>query len=420
MDLSDGQQAIEAAGLLRAPASALLNVPTGFGKTFLARRAIRNALDAGFRAVYLCPLRALARELHAEWQATFSGLGVYTGEIGVDEAQDIPAPGQAKVMIATPEKFDGFLRSWQSNLDWLARVDLLVVDEAHLLADPHRGATLEGIIARFRIINPFLRVLALSATLGNPEELAQWLDAGLYKSDDRPVPLAWRIETFNAKGQGAKGKAEIAVREAKITAAEAGQSLVFCQSRPRTESLAADMREQGLRAEAHHAGLSPARRQQVEARFRAGELDVVVATPTLAMGINMPCRKAIIHDLQRFTEGGWKDLSVTEVWQLAGRAGRRGFDATGEVVLISQARPDLCAAFHQGEIRADQECADPLPQDGRAGAGALWLSSMQDRRASGSSDARLPAWPTTGGVAASRSTGLDREDAAGRHDGGAG
>lgn len=343
MNLSDGQQAIEAAGLLHAPASALLNVPTGFGKTFLARRAIRNALDAGFRAVYLCPLRALARELRAEWQREFDGLGVYTGETGVDEAIDIPAPADAQVMIATPEKFDAYLRGWQGNLQWLARIDLLVVDEAHMLADAQRGATLEGVIARLRIINPFVRVLMLSATLGNPDELARWIDGGLFQSSDRPVPLAWRIATFDAKREGAKGKADIAIREAQDTARDKGQSIVFCQSRPRTESLAEAMREQGLRAAAHHAGLSPSRRQEVERQFREGALDVVVATPTLAMGINMPCRKVIVHDLQRFSDGGWADLSVTEIWQLGGRAGRRGFDTAGEVILIS-AKHDQTAA----------------------------------------------------------------------------
>lgn len=333
--LTPEQLRIAENGWLQPPYSALLNVPTGFGKTFLARHAIRNTLAAGYRAVYLCPLRALARELFAQWQQEFPSLGVYTGETGVDEPMDMPAPADAAVLIATPEKFDSYLRTWQSNLSWLASVDLLVVDELHLLADPGRGPVLETLIARLKIINPYVRVLGLSATLGNPAFLADWLGAELFTSNVRPVPLAWRIEPFDAKASGARGKAEIAVREAKRTAQENGQSIVFCQSRPRTEGLAAAMREAGLRAEAHHAGLSSNVRQRIEREYREGALDVVVATPTLAMGINMPCRTAIIHDLQRFTDGGWADLSVTEVWQLAGRAGRPGLDSTGDVVLIS-------------------------------------------------------------------------------------
>lgn len=333
--LSAEQQDIEDAGLLAAPASAVLCVPTGFGKTFLSRRAIRNAQAAGYRAVYLCPLRALARELYADWRKDIAGLGVYTGETGIDEADDIPLPSQAQVMICTPEKFDAYLRQWQSNLDWIAQVDLLVVDELHLLGEPHRGPTLEGLIARLRIINPFVRVLGLSATLGNPEQLAAWLGAQLYRSSQRPVPLTWRIETFDAKGSGAEGKAEIAIGEVRQTAAEQGQTIVFCQSRPRTEGLALAMRQAGLRAEAHHAGLPPKKRHHVEQQFRSGVLDAVIATPTLALGVNLPARKVVIHDLQRFAAGEWQDLSVTEIWQLGGRAGRRGLDASGEVVLIS-------------------------------------------------------------------------------------
>ena len=91
--LTGEQGIIEERGLLSLPNSAVLAVPTGFGKTYLARRSIHNSLKANFRAIYLCPLRALSRELYASWQPEYGPLlGVYTGETGTDELADMPSP----------------------------------------------------------------------------------------------------------------------------------------------------------------------------------------------------------------------------------------------------------------------------------------------------------------------------------------
>lgn len=332
------QDAIEAAGLLDA--SCVLQLPTGAGKTYLAQQASIRAVLNGRRVAYLCPLRALARELAPSWRTgpalAAAGVGVFTGEMGLDADEgEARSPRDVAVGVFTAEKFDAYLRAWETNLDWLATVDLLVVDELHLLGAGRRGATLEGVITRLRSVNPYVRVMALSATLGNLNELATWLGATPFHSNRRPIPLAWRIETFKAGTDAMRGKAEIVVDEVRLTRDQGGQSLVFVQSRPRTETLAGVLVEAGLRAAAHHAGLPRAQRERVEAAFRAGELDAIVCTPTLAVGVNMPCRKAILHDLQRFERGEWVDLDVNEVWQIAGRAGRRGLDAAGEVVLLA-------------------------------------------------------------------------------------
>lgn len=330
------QAGIESAGLLAR--SSVLCLPTGSGKTFMARKAIAQTVARGMRAAYLCPLRALAREIGGQWHAALLPYrtGVFTGERGLDEEGLLAgSPREADVGIFTAEKFDGYLRAWLTNLDWLAEVDLVVVDELHLLGDDSRGATLEGVLSRFRAINPYAQVICLSATLGNLEELARWLAAAAFRSDERPIPLDWRIETFEAGKDAMKGKAAITLEEVAATKAAGGQCIVFCQSRPRTESLAQHLAAAGMRAESHHAGRPKKTRERVEDAFRAGELDVLVATPTLAMGVNLPARKVVMHDLQRFSDGNWVDLPVNEIWQLAGRAGRLGLDDAGEVVLIA-------------------------------------------------------------------------------------
>lgn len=332
------QEAIRGAGLLDA--SCILQLPTGSGKTYLARERARGSVGRGLHVAYLCPLRALARELASSWCAdpvlARAGVGLFTGEMGLDaEEGAVSSPRECTVGIFTAEKFDQYVRGWEANLDWLASLDVLIVDELHLLGAGRRGATLEGVITRLLAINPHVSVMGLSATLGNLEELGAWLKAGTFRTDKRPIPLAWRIETFKAGANAVAGKAGIVLDEVRMTRDQDGQSIVFCQSRPRTESLAQLLREAGLRAAHHHAGVPRRQREAVEAAFRAGELDAICATPTLAMGLNLPCRKSILHDLQRFERGEWVDLPTNEVWQLAGRAGRRGLDAAGEVVLIA-------------------------------------------------------------------------------------
>jgi len=326
------QHEVSASGMLDG--TLVLQSPTGSGKTWLSRRAVTQTVAKRRRAVYLAPLRALARELYVSWKAAMPdiSIGVHTGEVGIDDLEDNPTAAEAQVLILTPEKLDLYLRTYMDHLDWMADVDLLVVDELHTLASDKRGAVLEGVITRFKGINPFFHVLALSATLGNPDELATWLGGKAHVSTERPVPLTWRIRTHKNDS-----KADVVSEEVAVTAGAGRQCIVFCQSRPRVESLTKRLAEDGYRVAAHHAGLSKEARLSAELDYRAGRLDCLCATGTLAMGLNMGARAVIVHDLQRWNAGGWQDLLVSEVWQLGGRAGRRGIDETGEVVLLAPA-----------------------------------------------------------------------------------
>jgi helicase len=337
--LSKDQQAIEDAGLLAKPS--VINLPTGGGKTWIARRAIKLSLDRGLKAVYLPPLRSIAKELSGVWREVFHGkkVGLYTGELGLDEVEENPSPAEADVLIATPEKFDLYLRTWGQHLHWLSKIDLVVVDELHTLGGDRRGATLEGMLTRLQLINPYARVMGLSATLGNPDQLAGWLGGEAYVSNTRPIPLTWRIRSHSKSVT----KADVVVDEAHKTIEQGGQMIVFVQSRPRTESLVKHLAEGGVKAVAHHAGMSKAARDKSEMAYRDGSAPCLVSTPTLAMGVNLPARTVVLHDLQRWDGGMWADLSTNEIWQLAGRAGRPGLDKTGEVILIAPAWNQIAA-----------------------------------------------------------------------------
>ena len=329
--LSEAQQDILQSGLLTSGFNCILQMPTGSGKTWLAEQAIAHTLNQNKRAIYLTPLRALADELTTRWQHHFEPkpVGVFTGDYANSQ---YPVPYQkAQILVMTPEKLDACTRNWRSHWAWIPEVNLVVVDEFHLLGDRKRGARLEGTLLRLLRLNPFVRVLGLSATLGNRSELADWLKGVEYYSTLRPVPLEWKVVRYKR----AQDKPDFLMQEVQRNLASGGKSLVFVQSRRRAEWLAHLLQESGFQVAHHHAGLDRAARNQVETNFRHGTLEVLVATATLEMGLNLPARQVILYDLQGFDGTDFSPLPVNNVWQRAGRAGRPGFDSTGEVVLLA-------------------------------------------------------------------------------------
>jgi helicase len=345
--LTPPQAEVLASGLLDSGFNCILQMPTGSGKTWLAERAIESVLALGARAIYLSPLRALATELATRWRERISApVGVFTGDFGA-AGHPYPVPfTQARLLVMTPERLDACTRNWRAHWGWIPEVDLLVVDELHLLGESQRGARLEGALSRFLRLNPFTRVLGLSATLGNRPELADWLEGVEYVSSWRPVPLQWRILRFRKADQ----KPELAAAEVKRNIDAGGKSLVFVQSRRRAEELGRYLQGQGLRAAHHHAGLSQTDRQRIETTYRAHDLDVLVATATLEMGLNLPVRQVVLYDLQGFTGSDFQPLSTSTVWQRVGRAGRPGLDTAGEAVLLAPAWDNTVDRYARGQF----------------------------------------------------------------------
>jgi helicase len=330
--LTESQQEVLATGLLTSGFNCVLQMPTGSGKTWLAEQAIRTTLRGGSRAVYLTPLRALATELYDKWQREFADfrVGVFTGDYEAAGKAFPVSFRDAQFLIMTPERLDACTRAWRSHWSWLPEVDVVVVDELHLLGDRRRGARLEGALSRLRRLNPFARVLGLSATLGNRSELAEWLDGVEYVSHQRPIPLEWRFARYGS----ASDKPALLAAEVSRNVRAGGKSLVFVQSRRRAEELSCFLQSPNVRARHHHAGLDHLSRREVERDFRNHQLDVLVATATLEMGINLPVRQVVLYDVQTFDGYDFRPLTTNSVWQRVGRAGRRGLDPSGEAVLI--------------------------------------------------------------------------------------
>ena len=215
----------------------LVAIPTASGKTLVAEMAMQKEISDGGKCLYIVPLKALAAEKYEDFSGKEVKVGIATG----DPDQRDEYLGRYDIIVATSEKTDSLLRN---RSEWLKRVSLLVVDEIHLIGDPSRGATLEMVIAKLRYQNPSMQIIGLSATMGNPEELAKWLNARLITSEWRPVDL--REGVYHNGAIHFHGTERIVPTPKKDddlnllldTVEEGGQCLVFVSSRRSAEAYA--------------------------------------------------------------------------------------------------------------------------------------------------------------------------------------
>ncbi len=172
------------AGLL-AGKNLLVCTPTASGKTLIAEMAAGKTILGGGKAIYIVPLVALANEKAKDFKKKYDDVFKTALSVGDFDSSD-PHLIDYDLIICTAEKLDSLIRH---HAPWLSRVSVVIVDEVHLLNDISRGPTLEILITLLKKILPNVQIIALSATIGNPEELAAWLGATLVKDDWRPVPL---------------------------------------------------------------------------------------------------------------------------------------------------------------------------------------------------------------------------------------
>lgn len=163
----------------------LVCTPTASGKTLVAELAFLNAIlhDKG-KAVYVVPLRALASEKYKEFSKLYPKIKVAISSGDIDSADSFLE--RYDLIITTSEKFDSLIRH---KARWLKDVKTVIIDEIHLLNDPSRGPALEVLITILRSMIRNLQLVALSATIGNPKDLAKWLSAELVIDNWRPIRL---------------------------------------------------------------------------------------------------------------------------------------------------------------------------------------------------------------------------------------
>ena len=184
-ELRPAQEKAIKAGLFKGK-NLLICTPTASGKTLIAEMAAaKNILEGKGKTIYIVPLVALATEKHKEFKRKYGDLFNIALSIGDYDSSDTHLI-DADLIICTAEKLDSLIRH---HSPWLKFVSLVVVDEIHLMNDVSRGPTVEIIITVVKKLLPKIQIIGLSATIGNPYELAEWLNAELVIDNWRPVPL---------------------------------------------------------------------------------------------------------------------------------------------------------------------------------------------------------------------------------------
>ena len=395
------------AGLFDDKKSFLVSVPTASGKTLIAILAILSHISKHkTKVVYLSPLRALASEKFEEFKKLEKldlgrkiKVGISTGDSNsTDNKLD-----DADIIILTNETMDA---NMAFERDWIYEIGLVISDEIHLIGDSTRGPTLEMILTRLRTgflgkIPP--KIIGLSATISNSNELAEWLKCELVESEWRPVPLTEAVYSnhtimtsqdseysegnLNEKRESRHTKPAIGLgldtiengdqcliftmtrKSSVATATEAGIDVVKTLVENQRKELQkiskkilpkdnedetklikklADTVKNGTAF--HHAGLDQRCRTIIETEFRNGRIKLLTATPTLAAGVNLPARRVVIPSVQRYTQNGLDKISVLEYKQMCGRAGRPQYDNEGESILIAKGSPyDFIEHYIDGE-----------------------------------------------------------------------
>ncbi|XP_028786298.1 DExH-box ATP-dependent RNA helicase DExH17-like [Neltuma alba] len=384
----------------------VISAPTGSGKTVLFELCILRLLSRSIsseerfihvngtlKTIYIAPSKALVQEKLRHWNQKLGHLGIKCLELtGDNESYNLRNIQEADIILTTPEKFDAVSRYGvkDGGLSFFSDIALLLIDEVHLLNDP-RGAALEAIVSRIKMVacnpkmksNPLaqVRFLAVSATIPNIEDLADWLMVPVqgikrFGEEMRPVKLTTKVfgyapakndflfekrlqnYIFDILMQYSRGKSALVFCSTRKGAQEAAQRLsqiamTFGHSNPFIKSNEQQdrLREASLSCSDkqmqsyihygvgfHNGGLCLKDRNLVEGLFLRGDIQVLCTTNTLAHGINLPAHTVVIKSTQHFNKekGLYMEYDRSTILQMCGRAGRPPFDDTGMVIIMTR------------------------------------------------------------------------------------
>ena len=363
-------------------------ISTSAGKTLIGEMALINHLlnskkePTNKKGLFIVPLKALASEKYKEFKEKYKKYGLKVG-LSIGDYTEKKGISNYDLIITTSEKLDSILRH---EPDFIDQISVVVIDEIHLIGDAERGGTLEVILTKLKQRD--IQIVGLSATIGNPEELANWLNASLVLDDWRPIELKKGYSVSNRDKQyvifdGNEVKEVLVsssnpVQNLVVDAIKlGGSSLVFCNTKRgavaeakkldmsiylsgiekmRLKTISDEIHEtyntptktckdlascikKGVAF--HHAGLPSNQRRLVEDAFREKLIKVICCTPTLAVGINAPCRRAIVRDTKRWNGKGLIPIPKMEIQQCLGRAGRPGLDPYGEGIILAKENDDI-------------------------------------------------------------------------------
>ncbi|XP_054985461.1 DNA polymerase theta [Sorex araneus] len=405
------------------------SAPTSAGKTLVAELLIlKRVLEIRKKALFILPFVSVAKEKKYYLQSLFQEVG-----IKVDGYMGSTSPARhfssLDIAVCTIERANGLINRLieENKLDLLG---IVVVDELHMLGDSHRGYLLELLLTKIcyitqkstscqeKLANPVsnaIQIVGMSATLPNLELVASWLNAELYHTDFRPVPLLESVKIGNSIYDSSmklvrefqpmlqvKGDEDHIVSLCYETIRDNHSVLLFCPSKKWCEKLAdtiahefynlyhkaegnvrsselppvilehegiLEVMDQLKRLPSgldsvlkktvpwgvafHHAGLTFEERDIIEGAFRQGQIRVLAATSTLSSGVNLPARRVII----RTPIFSGRPLDILSYKQMVGRAGRKGVDTVGESILVCKnSEKSKGIALVQGSLKPVRSC----------------------------------------------------------------
>ncbi|KAH9603029.1 hypothetical protein KSS87_009502, partial [Heliosperma pusillum] len=407
----------------------VISAPTGSGKTVLFELCILRLLSRSLAAdgrfahvngtlktIYIAPSKALVQEKLRDWSQKLGAWGISCLEMtGDNDSYNFRNVQEADIILTTPEKFDAVtrFRIRDGGLSYFSDIGLLLIDEVHLLNDP-RGAALEAIVSRIKMIScrpemksntlAHVRFIAVSATIPNLEDLADWLmvpPEGMkrFGEEMRPVKLTTKVfgyaaakndflfekrlqnYIFDILMQYSRGKSSLVFCSTRKGTQEAAQkisqtAMTFGYSNPfiKTTEQLERLRDASLSCSDkqlqsyilygvilsdpamhsnptvgfHNGGLSLKDRNLVESLFLGGDIQVICTTNTLAHGVNLPAHTVVIKSTQNYNKekSGYTEYDRSTVLQMCGRAGRPPFDDTGLVIIMT--RKETIAFMYDG------------------------------------------------------------------------
>ncbi|XP_059056715.1 DNA polymerase theta-like [Achroia grisella] len=392
------------------------SAPTSAGKTLVAEiLTIKTVLERQKKVIIILPFVSIVREKMFYLQDILSSSGIRVE--GFMGSQSPPGGLQAvHVAICTIEKANSIINKLLDDGN-ISELGAVVVDELHLLGDPHRGYILELLLTKIKFVclklDVSIQIIGMSATLPNLKILANWLDAELFITEFRPIPLdeycLIGTKLFDKTGKvvnimdkdTATGESDNVLEICLNTIKDGCSVLIFCMTKNRCENLAQSiassfyklgcsgvdmgliLRKQlntdsilevleqlkncsvgidkilkttiSFGVAYHHAGLTFDERDIIEGGFKSGAIRVLVATSTLSSGVNLPARKVIVRSpvFQR------QPINILTYKQMIGRAGRMGRDTKGESILIcTEAEKNIGFELMMGALDPVLSCID--------------------------------------------------------------
>ncbi|GAA6048956.1 hypothetical protein JCM3770_007137 [Rhodotorula araucariae] len=371
----------------------VISAPTGAGKTVLFELAILRLFTSASaneaKVLYMAPTKSLCSERTLDWKRKFEqALGWTVQELTGDSETSTSAWrdfANARIIVTTPEKWDAMTRKWHDHGATLGKLRLFCVDEVHTVGTDVRGAVLEVVVSRMKTLGTSTRFVAVSATVPNIHDVAEWLGTGpvgepehepakvfQFGDEFRPCKLQKIVIGYAKNGndfafanglncklyelvkqyssakpvlvfcntrKGCLQAAEALAKEYKQALSSSSRASLAWPKPPRSEYKTSDKHlaalfENGIAT--HHAGMDANDRRLVERLFIDGGISVVCSTSTLAVGVNLPARMVIIRGTKAFIDGQNKDYNDLEILQMIGRAGRPQFDTIGIACIMTE------------------------------------------------------------------------------------